>query len=64
MREPEFSHATGVLQYRKWALENKKRADRLLAAAKAVSRIRYMHEDAPLMSELWRAATDYEDQIG
>ena len=60
MNEPfEFS-AGNCEQYHEWARENKKRADRLLAAVNA-----YMDSpDYRELVELQMAALDYEDRRG
>lgn len=55
--------------YRSWARENKKRADRMLAAARRLNacvwdKLTEHGEDYEAMSELYNAAVDYEDEIG
>lgn len=69
MNEPT-TPTTPYTAYVAWARENKKRADRLLAAAKAVN-VSGIWEWLPehsaayeAVSELLNAATDYEDKRG
>lgn len=64
MNIPDYATTTEFMQ---WARENKRRADRLLAAAKAVVLDHDWDWSAPASNhviELRNAATDYEDTRG
>lgn len=73
MNEPNsVNHWNGYdpKAYEKWAKENKKRADRLLAAARAILEPmsgpsdKLREETQKRTLELQNAATDYEDTRG
>lgn len=61
MREPDYATTVEFMQ---WARENKRRADRLLKAAKEIS-TQHSHDFVrDVDRELRMAATDYEDMRG
>jgi hypothetical protein len=65
MKQPTYTGCSDLNErvFREWALENAKRADRLLAAAKHVCL--FSHNDwVPGIDALESAALDYEDQVG
>lgn len=60
MNVPDYSTTTEFMQ---WARENKRRADRLLAAIKQFSDV-YNQATNELWVEIRNAAIDYEDKRG
>lgn len=63
MNEPT-TPTTPYTAYVAWARENKKRADRLLAAVKSIFRDGCGYKNDDLWIELGNAVTDYENKIG